>query len=71
MYSHFLVSLGSYRKSPFVTGNSNSSLGLKTEILDYDAGQWNDADDYPFSNGDRYIYMMKCLKIYSNYLDVS
>ena len=48
--------LGSYRQSAFVTGNYFSINGLKTEILDYNAGwnaKWNQADDYPFSNGDR------------------
>jgi len=51
-YSHYDVyALGSYRDSPFVTGDSwHDTDGLKTEILDYDAGQWNQADDYPFSN---------------------
>ena len=32
--------LGSYRRSPFVTGS-------KTEILNYENGQWNQAADYP------------------------
>ena len=45
--------LGSYRNSPFVTGNYDPTNGLKTEILDYNAEQWNEAKDYPFSNGDR------------------
>ena len=59
-YSHYAVlALGSYRNSPFVTGSDSLRNGLKTEILDYDAGQWNDAKDYPLkytSNGDRYIF---------------
>ena len=45
--------LGFYRNSPFVTGNDFFEHGLKTEILDYDAQQWNKAPDYPFSDGDR------------------
>ena len=48
--------MGSYQNSPFVTGGYSDTVGLKTEILDYDAGQWNNADDYPFSNGDRFIF---------------
>jgi len=45
--------LGSYRKSPFVTGSYLSSTdGLKTEILDRAAGQWNQVADYPFTNGE-------------------
>ena len=48
--------MGSYRNSPFVTGHYSSINGLKTEILDYDAGQWNDAQDYPFSNTNRFIF---------------
>ena len=56
-FSHSNVhALGSYRQSAFVTGNYFSINGLKTEILDYSAGwnaKWNQADDYPFSNGDR------------------
>ena len=54
-FSHFVLALGSYRNSPFVTGHDSATNGLKTEILDYDAGQWNEEVDYPFSNGDRYI----------------
>ena len=52
------MSLGSYRNSPFVTGGYSSTYGLKTEILDYEAGQWNIAADYPFSNSDRYVYLV-------------
>ena len=47
--------LGSYRHSAFVTGSYSSTNGLKTEILDYQAKQWHQADDFPFSNGDRLI----------------
>ena len=51
--------LGNYRNSPFVTGE-NSSTGLKTEILDYEAGEWNQEEDYPFAgNGTRYVYRLK------------
>ena len=51
------MSLGSYRQSPFITGNDQywTETGLKTEILDYDAGKWKEAADYPFSSGDRYL----------------
>ena len=53
------MALGSYRNSPFVTGNSPFLdvfiYGLKTEILDYEAGQWKQSADYPFSNGEGYV----------------
>ena len=53
-FSHrFVMALGSYRDSPFVTGNyASSTTGLKTEILNYNAQQWFEAKDYPFSKGD-------------------
>ena len=53
-FSHRDVNaLGSYRKSPFVTGSYWSSTdGLKTEILDRAAGQWYQVADYPFTNGE-------------------
>ena len=51
-FSHsYVSSLASYRRSPFVTGDRFSST--KTEILNYESGQWNQEEDYPFSNGDR------------------
>jgi len=51
-FSHaYVYALGSYRKSPFVTGHGSSTNGLKTEILNYKAGYWYQADDYPFSDG--------------------
>ena len=50
MFAHDWTSLGSYRNSPFVTGGFHPTNGLKTEIL---GSKWNQADDYPFSNGDR------------------
>ena len=57
MYNHQLVfALGSYRNSPFVTGHCSGIDGKKTEILDYEARQWNQADDYPFSNSYRFIW---------------
>ena len=56
-YPHWDVwALGNYRNSPFVTGGDDGygdGYGLKTEILDYEAGQWNQAKDYPFSNGNQ------------------
>ena len=53
-FPHLHVSsLASYRRSPFVTGGRSSAHGLKTEILNYESGQWNQEEDYPFSNGDR------------------
>jgi len=53
-FSHqYVRALGSYRKSPFVTGHYSKTNGLKTEILHYEAGYWYQVDDYPFSNGDR------------------
>ena len=48
-----VFALGSYRKSPFVTGQNSSTNGLKTEILDYQAGEWKQSTDYPFSNGNQ------------------
>ena len=47
------MALGSYRKSPFVTGHnsaSNDNAGLKTEILNYESQEWEEADDYPLPN---------------------
>jgi len=53
-FSHDRVSaLGSYRNSPFVTGSYDSTNGLKTEFLNFNAEEWNGTKDYPFSNGDR------------------
>ena len=49
------MALGSYRNSPFVTGQNSGSNGLKTEILNRGSGEWEQAGDYPFSNGDRYV----------------
>ena len=28
---------------------------MKTEILNYGSEEWEQAGDYPFSNGDRYV----------------
>ena len=55
-----MLALGSYRNSPFVTGHhtKNKLNGLKTEILAYEAGEWNQALDYPFSNGNRYVQLV-------------
>ena len=50
------MALGSYRNSPFVTGQDSSTNGLKTEILNYGSGVWEQADDYPFSNGKLIFY---------------
>ena len=48
--------MGNYQNSPFVTGDDSSSNGLKTEILDYEAEEWQQAADYPFAgSGDRYV----------------
>ena len=49
------MALGSYRNSPFVTGQDSSTNGLKTEILNYGAQNWQQVADYPFSNRDRYV----------------
>ena len=52
----YVWALGSYRNSPFVTGESLTSInGLKTEILNYGLRHWEQTSDYPFSNGDRYV----------------
>ena len=50
-----VMALGSYRNSPFVTGHGSSTNGLKTEILNYKSGTWEEGIEYPFSNGNRYI----------------
>ena len=56
MFPHREVyALGFYRDSPFVTGHLAPENGLKTEILNYGSGEWEQAEDYPFSNGDRYV----------------
>ena len=53
-YPHmFVLDLGSYKGSPFITGSMDPPYGIKTEILDYDAGQWKTAADYPFSDQNR------------------
>ena len=53
-FSHvYVLSLASYRQSPFVTGGGNPTYGLKTEILNHESGQWNQEEDYPFSNRQR------------------
>lgn len=55
-FPHFNVqALGSYQGSPFVTGQDSSTDGLKTEILSYEEGEWDQAPDYPFSNNDRFV----------------
>ena len=52
-----VMNLGNYRGSPFTTGFHQSRTqpvhGLKTEILDHQAQKWIQANDYPFSFGDR------------------
>ena len=30
-------------------------VSLKTEILNLESGEWEQAGDYPFSNGNRYV----------------
>ena len=55
-FPHYKVyALGSYRNSPFVAGHDSSTNGLETEILNYGSEEWEQAEDYPFSNGDRYV----------------
>ena len=49
----YVLALGSYQNSPFVTGHNSNTDGLKTEILDYEAGEWRQAADFPFSNGNQ------------------
>ena len=49
------MALGSYKNSPFVTGQDSSTNGLKTEIFDLEAKEWVQFADYPFSNGNRYV----------------
>ena len=51
-FPHYnVMALGSYRNSPFVTGQFYSTNGLKTEILNYGEQNWQQVADYPFSNG--------------------
>ena len=47
---YYVLSLGSYRNPPFVTGHDSSTNGLKTEMLDCDSEKWEQLADYPFSN---------------------
>ena len=55
-YPHeYVLALGSYRNSPFVTGQMSSTNGLKTELLNHGAGEWEEKPDYPFSSGERYV----------------
>ena len=49
--------MGFYKNSPFVTGQDSSLNGLKTEILNSSAGKWVGVTDFPFSNGDRLIFL--------------
>ena len=47
---HYNVkALGSYRDSPFVTGQYSSTEALYTEILDYEAQTWEQVANYPFA----------------------
>ena len=55
---YYVMGLGSYRNSPFVTGHLSSTNGLKTEILDYDSQKWEQLADYPFSTGNRYVHQL-------------
>jgi len=60
-YQHgYVYALGNYRNSPFVTGNNyyHEDL-LKTEILNYGKGEWEEGLEYPFSPGDRYVSLIK------------
>ena len=52
---YYVLALGSYRNSPFVTGQYSNTNGLKTEIFDFEAKEWAQFADYPFSNSDRYV----------------
>ena len=50
--------LGSYRNSPFVTGNNGGSdnVALKTENFVEMEDKWEELADYPFSNQE-YVYI--------------
>ena len=54
---YYVLALGSYLNSPFVTGDNNgfNNNGLKTEILDLEAKEWVQLADYPFSNSNKYV----------------
>ena len=60
------MALGSYRNSPFITGDISSEYGLKTEVLDFEAKKWAQVAEYPYSSGNRYI----CLKIQENFSSI-
>ena len=53
-YRHGGSTLGSYRNSPFLTGDYSAN-GLKTEILDIVAREWERVADYLISDGDRWV----------------
>ena len=54
-FPHYnVLALGSYKDSPFVTGQDWWANGLKTEILNYKSRVWEQAGDYPFSNAGTY-----------------
>ena len=73
-FSHwYTYALGSYRKSPFVTGCYWSSDGLKTEILDYKAQKWFEVKDYPFASSrlkDKLIYFWNYCRWANLYFDM-
>ena len=58
-----VLTLGSYRNLPFVTGSWTSSPNRKTEILNYGLGEWEIAADYPFSNSNQYVSRNISLKL--------
>ena len=60
----YVLSLGSYKGSPFVTGHASTTNGVKTEILDYLSGQWQRAASYPFSNENRYLSKKVSIVLY-------
>ena len=51
----YVLALGSYKNSPFVTGQDSSTNGLKTENFNFESKEWAQLADYQFSNGNRYI----------------
>ena len=56
-FCHYnVLALGSYRESPFVTVNDALSERLKAEIHNIGTEKREQVADFPFSNGDRWVY---------------
>ena len=53
-YEHFSTKLENYKGAPFVVGGwvdpRGQDTNKKTEIFDTQAGEWSEAEDYPFAS---------------------